>query len=70
MVIEKAELIDQHRPKRCILAYIIESKYLNPIMIGIGIYMFVASIPVMIIKKWDYGRIFKERKLKKEAKRL
>jgi hypothetical protein len=38
----------------------------NPIMIGIGIYMFVASIPVMIMKKWDYGRIFKERKLKKE----
>ncbi len=43
---------------------------LNPIMIGIGIYMFVASIPVMIKKKWDYGRIFKERRLKKDAKKL
>ncbi|MFX1327544.1 MAG: hypothetical protein ACFE91_05300 [Promethearchaeota archaeon] len=33
---------------------------LNPIMIGRGIYMFVASIPVMI-KKWDYGRTSKEK---------
>jgi len=39
---------------------------LNPIMIGIGIYMIVASIPVMVKKKWDYGRIFKERQLKKQ----
>ncbi len=42
---------------------------LNPIMIGIGIYMFVASIPVIVKKKWDYGRIFKERQLKKQNKK-
>ena len=42
---------------------------LNPIMIGIGIYMFVASIPVMVRKKWDYGRIFKERQLKNQYKK-
>ncbi|TFF97960.1 MAG: hypothetical protein EU547_02875 [Promethearchaeota archaeon] len=43
---------------------------LSPIMIGIGIYMFVASLPVIIKKKWDYGRIFKERELKKQAREL
>ncbi len=43
---------------------------LNPIMIGIGIYMFVASIPVIVKKKWDYGRIFKERELKKQNKQI
>ena len=43
---------------------------LNPIMIGIGIYMFVASIPVMVMKKWDYGRYLKERKLNKQSKTL
>lgn len=43
---------------------------MNPIMIGIGIYMFVASVPVIIKKKLDYGRIFKERRLKKQAKQL
>jgi hypothetical protein len=42
----------------------------NPIMIGIAIYMFVASIPVIVRKKWDYGRIFKERQLKKESKHI
>jgi len=39
-------------------------------MIGIGIYMFIASIPVVVMKKWDYGHIFKERRLKKENRRL
>jgi hypothetical protein len=39
-------------------------------MIGIGIYMFIASIPVMVRKKWDYGRIFKEKQLKKQNKQI
>ena len=43
---------------------------LNPIMIGIGIYMFVASLPVIFKKKWDYGRYFKEKSLKKQNKIL
>jgi hypothetical protein len=43
---------------------------LNPIMIGVGIYMIIGSIPVIVMKKWDYGRIFKERKLKQQNRRL
>ena len=42
----------------------------HPLMLGIAIYMFLASLPLIIRKGWDYGRIFKENKLKKEHKKL
>jgi hypothetical protein len=42
----------------------------HPVMLGIAIYMFVASLPLMFKKGWDYGRIFKENKLKKEYMNL
>ncbi len=38
-------------------------------MIGIAIYMIIASIPLMLKKGWDYGRICKERQLNKEYKK-
>jgi hypothetical protein len=40
----------------------------EPFMMGLAIYMLVASIPLMIKKGWDYGRIFKERKLYRQYK--
>jgi hypothetical protein len=40
----------------------------EPFMMGLAIYMLVASIPLMIKKGWDYGRIFKERKLRIQQK--
>jgi hypothetical protein len=40
----------------------------EPVMLGIAIYMILASIPLMIKKGWDYGRIFRERKLKIQYK--
>jgi len=43
---------------------------LHPLMLGIAIYMIIASIPLILRKGWDYGRIFKERKLKKQYKKL
>ena len=43
---------------------------LSPIYLIIAIYMIVGSLPVIIKGVWDYGRIYKERKLKKENKKL
>ena len=43
---------------------------LSPIYLIIAIYMIVGSLPVIIKGIWDYGRIYKERKLKKENKQL
>jgi len=43
---------------------------LSPIYFIIAIYMIVGSLPVAIKGIWDYGRIYKERKLKKENKQL
>jgi hypothetical protein len=42
----------------------------SPIYLIIAIYMIVGSLPVVIKGVWDYGRIYKERKLKKENKML
>jgi len=42
----------------------------SPIFLIIAIYMIVGSIPVIIKGIWDYGRIYKERRLKIENKKL
>ncbi len=42
----------------------------HPFMIGIAIYMIVASIPLILKKGWDYGRIFRERQLKKKYRKI
>jgi len=42
----------------------------HPLMFGIAIYMIGGSIPLIIRKGWDYGRIFKESKLKKQHKQI
>ena len=42
----------------------------SPVMFIIAIYMIVGSLPVIIRGIWDYGRIYKERKLKIENKKL
>ena len=43
---------------------------LSPVMLIIAIYMIIGSLPVIVKGIWDYGRIYKERKLRKENKKL
>jgi hypothetical protein len=40
----------------------------HPFMFGIAIYMIVASLPLILKKGWDYGRIFREHNLKRQNK--